>query len=399
VGIKIADAKMGGRRKRRIPLWFHGCALPIFFFVLFMINIWSGLMPLFGALFGFLYFFYWKRGKSPDEFKNPITFIKKLKFSDIGPLLRGIIIGPFVAVGIFAPFRAFFLGIFWIFGGIKFYTKNFNPTGDSSFYLDAAYGICGTILGILAGSIIWVRGLRLKSQLSNLPTSTIRSAAIGLSELRGTVQPKEGEPREEEGTPGEVEVMQNKANGNVTPILLDSYHDYKGEMRGKTIRSRFYLEDDTGRILVDPRGVKFWDGKGNFLWSPIRSIYLEKHYSEEILPWRSSAMLLPGDSVYVIGNVEKNEDAPPDAVDSERLVIKPATGLEAASFFKRLLFGEKRRTKGTDIYDIFFLTDVTELNASELFTKGLKNVWIWMLIWVALSLTLTLLFRSGQSTP
>ena len=109
-------------------------------------------------------------------------------------------------------------------------------------------------------------------------------------------------------------------------------------------------------------------------------------------------MLLPGDSVYVIGNVEKNEDAPPDAVDSERLVIKPATGLEAASFSKRLLFGEKRKTKGTDIYDIFFLTDVTELNASELFTKGLKNVWIWMLIWVALSLTLVLLFRSGQST-
>ena len=250
---------------------------------------------------------------------------------------------------------------------------------------NAVFGLCGIILGITVGSLVWIRGLRLKSQLTNLPTSTIGSAAIGLSELRGTAQPCVEEV--EENISGKERSVQGK--GNTIPILLNtSYVGAEGKVTGKTICSRFYLEDDTGRILVDPRGVKFWDGSGNFLWSPIRSIYLEKHYSEEILPWKSTSMLLPGDSVYVIGNVEEKKDASPDASDSDRLVIRPASGLEDTSFFKRLLFGQKTKDKGSDIYNVFFLTDVTELSAAELLSRSLKNIWIWMLVWVVLSLTL-----------
>ena len=215
--------------------------------------------------------------------------------------------------------------------------------------------------------------------------------AIGLSELRGIAQPREGEAEDGKGITGNDKRVHDGDSDNSIPILLHTSHDDEGKVRGKTICSRFYLEDDTGRILVDPRGVEFWDGSGSFLWSPIRSIYLEKHYSEEIMPWRSTSILLPGDSVYVIGNVEENRDASPYASDSDRLVIRPASGLENTSLFKRLLFGEKTKKKGSDIYHVFFLTDVTELSAAELLSRGLRTVWIWMLLWVALSLTLIFL--------
>jgi hypothetical protein len=41
--------------------------------------------------------------------------------------------------------------------------------------------------------------------------------------------------------------------------------------RKSTRCSRFYPEDESGRILVDPQGAEFWDGSGNFLWNPTRT--------------------------------------------------------------------------------------------------------------------------------
>jgi hypothetical protein len=383
VSIKIADPEKGGRRKRHIPLWYHGCAFPIFLFVLIMLNIFDFVIPFLGAIFGIMYFFYIQKGKSTEEFDQPLAFLKNFKLSDIGPLFRAIIVWPLIAIGIFAPFRAIFWGFILIFGWTEAWTRNFPEIPG----FNAVFGLCGVILGITVGSLVWIRGLRLKSQLTNLPTSTVGSVAIGLSELRGTAQPCVEEVENEENISGKERSMQEKSNA--IPILLNTNQiGAEGKVTGKTICSHFYLQDDTGRILVDPTGVEFWDGSGNFLWSPIRSIYLEKHYSEEIMPWKSTSMLLPGDSVYVIGNVEGKKDASFEASDSDRLVIRPASGLEDTSFFKRLLFGPKTKDKGSDIYNVFFLTDVTELTAAELLARSLKNVWIWMLVWIVLSLTL-----------
>jgi hypothetical protein len=161
-------------------------------------------------------------------------------------------------------------------------------------------------------------------------------------------------------------------------------------VKGKSVCSPFYLEDETGKILVDTTGAEFWDGSGNFLWSPIRSIYLEKRYTEEIMPWKSTTHLLSGDPVYVIGYVDENKDAVPEAPDSERLVIKPSAALEKTSIFKRLLFGEKNMERGSDIYHVFFLTDVTEHDAAELLFQSLKKLWILIFVWIVLSLSLLL---------
>ena len=382
MSLRIADPAKGGRKKRHIPLWYHGCAFPIFLFVLIMLNIFYFFIPILGAIFGILYFFYIQRGRPTEEFNQPLAFLKNFRQSDVGSLFRAIIVSPLIAIGIFAPFRAIFLGILWIFGWIDTWRNSFH---DEMPEFNIVFGLCGVILGITVGSLVWIRGLRLKSQLTNLPTSTVGAAAIGLSELRGIAQPRV----EKDGGNTFGKERTAEGNDNAIPLLLNSsWVGDDGKMTGKTICSCFYLEDTTGRILVDLRGVEFWDGSGNFLWSPIRSIYLEKHYSEEVLPWKSTAMLLPGDSVYVIGNVEEKKEASRDASDADRLVIRPASGMENTSFFKRLLFGQKIKDKGSDIYNVFFLTDVTERNAAELLLQGLKNVWIWMLVWISASLPL-----------
>lgn len=382
MSLRIADPAQGGRKKRHIPLWYHGCAFPLLLFVLIMLNIFYLFIPVLGAIFGILYFFYIQRGRSTEEFNHPLAFLKNFRLSDVGSLFRAIIVSPLIAMGIFTPFRAIFLGTLWIFGWTDAWRNSFHDELPES---NIVFGLCGLILGITVGSLVWIRGLRLKSQLTNLPTSTIGAAAIGLSELRGIARPRVEEDEEK----GSGKEMIANEEDNATPILLNSsWVGDDGKMTGKTICAPFYLEDDTGRILVDPGGVEFWDGSGNFLWSPIRSIYLEKHFSEEILPWKSTAKLLPGDSVYVLGNVEEKKDAFLNASDADRLVIRPASGMKNASFFKRLLFGQKIKDKGSDIYNVFFLTDVTERSAAELLSQGLKNVWIWMLVWISASLPL-----------
>ncbi len=99
---------------------------------------------------------------------------------------------------------------------------------------DAAYGVCGTALGVLVGSFTWIRGLRLKSQLTNLPTSTVRGAAIGLSELRGIARHAEGQPRDEEGD----ETTPDIGDTGTSPILFYSLSAGQKKTQGKTIRTR-----------------------------------------------------------------------------------------------------------------------------------------------------------------
>jgi hypothetical protein len=379
MGIRIADPKMGGRRKRRIPLLYHGCAVPIFLFVFVMFNIFYMVVPILGAIIGIIHFFYIKRGRSADEFDQPLAFLKNFKFSDTGDILRSIIVSPLIAVAVFAPFRGIFSGVIHLFRLEKAWDRNF-PTGD--FFLDPFFGLCGLVLGIAVGTIVWTRGLKLRSQLANLPTSTVGSVAIGLAELKGIARSLKEGPIKEIGTDGK--------DGPATPVLSNTFYIVDGKVKGKSVCSPFYLEDETGKILVDTIGAEFWDGSGNFLWSPIRSIYLEKRYTEEIMPWKSTSLLLSGDPVYVIGHVEENKDVSPDASDADRLIIRPSAELEKTSIFKRLLFGEKARTMGTDIYHVFFLTDVTERDAAELLFQSLKKLWVWIFIWLVLSLSLLL---------
>ena len=114
-----------------------------------MLNIWYMFIPFLGAIFGILHFFYIKRGRATEEFDHPLAFMKNFRLSDVGPLLRAIVVGPLVAIAIFAPFRAIFVGFLWTVGLTKAWIEEF-PLEEPAF--NAFFGLCGTILGITVGS-------------------------------------------------------------------------------------------------------------------------------------------------------------------------------------------------------------------------------------------------------
>ncbi len=117
----------------------------------------------------------------------------------------------------------------------------------------AAFWLCtsaGGILGVYCfwGSFRWLRHTRI---IEDTPTSKVRSAAQGYTELEGRARVMSGEP--------------------VIAPLTDTvcaWYSYKIEERSPSLNSReqnvwhtiqsgtsdaiFYLEDDTGRCIIDP---------------------------------------------------------------------------------------------------------------------------------------------------
>jgi hypothetical protein len=83
----------------------------------------------------------------------------------------------------------------------------------------------------------------------------------------------------------------------------------------------FYLEDDTGCILIDPRESRFRTRWMTSFGGRITETVLRRREQLPDLTTPHVMILQPGDPVYVIGTAQPNPDAPADASDSERLVV------------------------------------------------------------------------------
>ncbi len=145
-------------------------------------------------------------------------------------------------------------------------------------------------------------------QVRALPRSKARSAAIGLAEFEGTIRA-------------------TSADGHVSKSLSEAVQP-------------FHLEDETGRILVDPRGatVRLRSGSG---------VALQANEIEE--------GLRDGDHVYVIGNVQLRDDAPPGGADSDSLVVRPLGQALVSSPVARLLFSKGEAMADRDAPNIFIV--------------------------------------------
>ena len=141
-----------------------------------------------------------------------------------------------------------------------------------------------------------------------LPRSKARSAAIGLAEFEGTIRAA-------------------SPDGYVSKSPSDAVQP-------------FHLEDETGRILVDPRGatVRLPSGSGAAL------------QANEI-----EGGLRHGDHVYVIGNVQCRDDAPPGAADSGSLVVRPLGQALVSSPVARMLFAKGDAMTDRDTPNIFIV--------------------------------------------
>lgn len=159
---------------------------------------------------------------------------------------------------------------------------------------------------MLVGLCMFFKGferLRKKNIIENIPTSKIRSVAMGLTEVAGTAQNKYPlySPITRTGCVYykflvEKEKKGNKGNTYWTVINQGESTNY------------FYVEDNTGKILVDPDGAEIIlppDYKYTEL-SGESAPGARKRYTE----W----YIRPGDAVYVLGTVKKFNDG----IDSHR---------------------------------------------------------------------------------
>lgn len=138
-----------------------------------------------------------------------------------------------------------------------------------------------------------------------LPRSRIRSAAAGLAEFEGIARRVSYAPRD-----------------------------------GQPEMQPFYLEDETGRIFVDPRGVM-------------------------VRPWGASGAALQanevedgirdGDRVYVIGHVQPRLDGPAEAPRREGLVVRPLRQSLVASPVAKLFLGKAEGLADRQTPNIFIV--------------------------------------------
>lgn len=215
--------------------------------------------------------------------------------------------------------------------------------------------ICGLGFGVylfIKGFILWRR----KRFIENIPTSKVRSLAMGQVELYGKVVPSKDK--------------------NNKPLLLKTpfsdldcvYYSYKiQELRstGKhtywaTIAEGeeyqlFYLKDDTGEVLVNPKGAKFeltehtyTSGSGfgalfkfepSELPKPIKNFLASKNISyTNILGLRKTmrfteTYILPDSYVYILGIAGDNPFVPEGSVVEHYKDIMIGKGEGQGQFF------------------------------------------------------------------
>ncbi len=110
------------------------------------------------------------------------------------------------------------------------------------------------VIGVFAGLVLLVLGLlwfRQKQLIENTPTSKVRSLAMGLVEIFGEV------------IPAEKRMLKSPFSGE--DCIYYNYSVQELRQQGKTStwvtvrsgedRTKFYLRDDTGQVLVDPAGA------------------------------------------------------------------------------------------------------------------------------------------------
>ena len=208
----------------------------------------------------------------------------------------------------------------------------------SPYWLDVCWGLLGmgTIFLLALGDSI--RRNKLNRQIEILPTSSIRSVAIGLAELKGKAVP-----------------LGRKSAGK--PIMRRWRESTSDGSRWVDHVEPFLLDDGTDRILVDPRGVSV-QGSSSYFQVGMHQAILKELDPRDVF---TESRLMPGDDVYLVGNVQINddrEDADYEA-DYGEVVVKP----KRSSWFSM------------NFYDLFFISNISEEALLASFRKSVKRGW------------------------
>jgi len=267
----------------------------------------------------------------------------------------------FYVAGLGAAFRALCLLAYLLLPGIP-YHQPAELLGNIAAvaWFDVAVGAAGVMV-ILGSTIIdtfW--RLRQVQQLGNLPTSKVQSAPLGIAEFRG--------------------VARSLKATEETILYWDSSQ--------QPVTNPFYLEDRTGRILVDPAGAVFRSGRATSLSGRVLEIVLTRRLTPAEIGRPQTMELRSGDEIYLIGTVMENPQAAPGATDTAALVVKPLEQPGITDPFVGMLLGRSSLPPARDIHHVFFLSDGDEQLARRHIMGGVKDIWAKALLLAALSLLL-----------
>jgi hypothetical protein len=161
------------------------------------------------------------------------------------------------------------------------------------------------ILGIAIGVRLFFRGfpfLKRKHLIQDIPTSTVRGAALGAVELCGTVV-------------GPYTL--------ISPLSETDCFYYQAVVRGSEGEEKkpqeevlyvpFFLDDGTGRVMVDPRGAETeLQPSVDDEYSPssgdafTRRFLVRHGISSEFPAYLKEYCILAGDRLYVLGTLREN---------------------------------------------------------------------------------------------
>jgi hypothetical protein len=213
------------------------------------------------------------------------------------------------------------------------------------YWLDFYWGIIGVVVLFSMAIMDSIRRSMLVRQIEILPTSKVHSAAIGLVELKGKAVPV--------------------STGDNGPIILERMEAKGDGMYGSlTITERFYLDDGTGRVLIDPEGCSV-GSIGNSFEINLHHALLKPYTAEKGLP---ESRLMPGDEVYVLGNLRIDKDDDEDSDNLGKVIIKP----------QKFIFD------GFNFYDIFFVSNTSEEELLAACKKSITHGWKAVLLLMAI---------------
>jgi Ca2+/Na+ antiporter len=213
-----------------------------------------------------------------------------------------------------------------------------SSSGDSEWKL-FTYLCIGVVLGIVG----FFRGFQLRKKkklIEDIPTSTVRGMAVGLTEVKGKAR--------------DFQKLLVSAFAKV-PCVYFYYNVQEYRSSGKsghwvTIAEYaspelFYLEDETGKTLVNPQGAEFhahpdrrYGGSYNstdfvskdkeilFGQLAVMNISTKGAFGFDRQLRCSETYIEPGDNLYVIGTAQPNPICSGSAVGSENLCIGAQSG-------------------------------------------------------------------------
>jgi len=192
------------------------------------------------------------------------------------------------------------------------------------------WGIVGLGAGIF-GFIFGLKSLFMKRMIENIPTSKVRSIAMGLVEVYGSVAPAKLLKSPFSGKDCvyyryEIDEMRTDNKG----------HSYWVTIKREEASTPFFLSDETGRVLIHPSGAKidikmdsrFESGIGHDPPAQVLSFLKVKRIAHDSFIGFNKHMrytewfIAPGDKLYVMGTAGESRSGVLGARHTENIVIK-----------------------------------------------------------------------------